>query len=481
MIRMMIRMMIRFLVILFSWVLLFGNLIGPDLGVAFASGEACTSLIAQRDAISSQPPQVKPVCGKPFYAALDCCLTPDSCSSGGLLGGFGGQSINDAAKNMAANGTMLAQAATSAATVCADLRKTCYEACQAELKTINPSTEYVLYQGHQKAIRYCEGVFREAESCLMAVVAQASSVVSQASSVATQTAAATALTGASALGGSGTGGSGSASGDSGFSNTSGVGVNGQQVALEGCQPDVYKPGCPARTGYEKPGRPVASASTGGSSTNLGGGSSSSIGGQQVALEGCQPDVYKPGCPARTGYEKPGRPVASATTGSRGSAALAAAPTTGGGGGRSPGSSGGGMALTANPGGGGTGGSGSSQLGSSGSSVASSGGGANGSTGTGAGGGWGSNPRNGSPYGQGLGASPTAAGTTGSGVAASTTLASAGTNQGLPDNNCDLEEKVFTPACFDIMNDYCTTTQRQGSGCKSFCRTNSASTACAGSK
>jgi hypothetical protein len=134
------------------------------------------------------------------------------------------------------------------------------------------------------------------------------------------------------------------------------------------------------------------------------------------------------------------------------------------------------------------------------------------------GGWGANPRNGSSYGQGLGASPTAAGATGSGgasdpfgsgtgtgsgsglgsgsgsgsssgsggrlpsgVGASTTVASAGTNQGLPDNNCDLEEKVFTPACFDIMNDYCTTTQRQGSGCKSFCRTNSASTACAGSK
>ncbi len=454
----MIRLMIQFLVGLFSLVLLFGNLIDSNFGVAFASGEACTSLIAQRDAISSQPPQVKPVCGKPFYAALDCCLTPDSCSSGGLLGGFGGQSINDAAKNMAANGTMLAQAATSAATVCADLRKTCYEACQAELKTINPSTEYVLYQGHQAAIRYCEGVFREAESCLMAVVAQASSVVSQASSVATQTVAATALTGASALGGSGTGGSGSASGDSGFSDTSGVGVNGQQVAVEGCQPDVYKPGCPARTGYEKPGRPVASASTGGSSTNLGGGSSSSIGGQQVAVEGCQPDVYKPGCPARTGYEKPGRPVASATTGSRGSTGLAAAPTTGGGGGRPTGSSGGGgMALTANPGPGGA----SDPFGS----------GSGSGSGTGSGTGTGFGPQTGSRSG----------GRLPSGVGASTTVASAGTNQGLPDNNCDLEEKVFTSACFDIMNDYCTTTQRQGSGCKSFCRTNSASTACAGSK
>ncbi|MBK9037932.1 MAG: hypothetical protein IPL83_02030 [Bdellovibrionales bacterium] len=198
---MMIRMMIRFLAGLFSLVILFGNLIGLDLGVAFASGEACTSLIAQRDAISSQPPQVKPVCGKPFYAALDCCLTPDSCSSGGLLGGFGGQAINDAAKNMAANGAMLGQAAQMAASSCAKLRNTCYEACQAELKTLNPSTESVFLQGHTTAIRYCEGVFREAESCLMAVVAQASSVVAQASSVATQTAAATALTGASALGG----------------------------------------------------------------------------------------------------------------------------------------------------------------------------------------------------------------------------------------------------------------------------------------
>jgi hypothetical protein len=139
-------MKIRFLVALFCWAFLFGNLIDSDLGVAFASGEACTSLIAQRDAISSNFPQVKPNCQKSFKSALDCCLTPDTCSSGGVLGGFGGQAINDAAKNMAANGAMLGQAAQMAATSCADYRKTCYEACQAELKTINPSTEYVLYQ-----------------------------------------------------------------------------------------------------------------------------------------------------------------------------------------------------------------------------------------------------------------------------------------------------------------------------------------------
>ena len=164
--------------------------------------------MAQRDAISSNFPQVKPNCGQRFKSALDCCLTPDSCSSGGLLGGFGGQAINDAAKNMAVNGAMLGQAAQAAASSCADFRKTCYEACQAELKTINPSAEYDLYQGHQTAMKYCNGIFGEAQSCLMAVVAQASSVVAQASSVATQTAAAMALTGASALGGGGTGGSG---------------------------------------------------------------------------------------------------------------------------------------------------------------------------------------------------------------------------------------------------------------------------------
>ncbi|MBK8202938.1 MAG: hypothetical protein IPK68_11655 [Bdellovibrionales bacterium] len=288
---MMIRMMIRFLVGLFSLVLLFGNLIGLDLGIAFASGEACTSLMAQRDAISSNFPQVKPNCGQSFKSALDCCLTPDTCTSGGLLRGFGGQAINDAAKNMAANGAMLGQAAQTAASSCADFRKTCYEACQAELETIDPSTEYVLYQGHQTAMKYCNGIFGEAQSCLMAVVAQASSVVSQASSVASQTAAATALTGASALGGSGTGGSGSASGDSGFSDTSGVGVNGQQVAVEGCRPDVYKVGCPARTGYEKSGRTLAGTSSGGTSTAS---DSSSLSGQQVAVEGCRPDVYKVG-------------------------------------------------------------------------------------------------------------------------------------------------------------------------------------------
>lgn len=174
----------------------------------------------------------------------------------------------------------------------------------------------------------------------------------------------------------------------------------------------------------------------------------------------------------------------------GSSALAAAPTGGGGSSSSSGSSGG-MALTAHTGGGAS--SGSAQSGSAGSGTSSS------SSGSG---GWGANSNNGSSYGQGLGASPTTAGATGSGgggepfgsgsgsrsggrlpsgVAATTTVASAGTNQGLPDNNCDLEEKVFTPACFDIMNDYCTTTQRQGSGCKSFCGTNRSATACAGSK
>ncbi|MBK8202937.1 MAG: hypothetical protein IPK68_11650 [Bdellovibrionales bacterium] len=180
-------------------------------------------------------------------------------------------------------------------------------------------------------------------------------------------------------------------------------------------------------------------------------------------------------------------MAGTSTGHSGSSALSAAPTGGGGSGSS-----GGMALTAHTGGGG-GVSGTAQSGTAGS-------GTNPSSGTG---GWGPNPRNGSSYGQGLGASPTATapgaggggdpfgsgsgsssgsgGRLPSGVAATTTVASAGTNQGLPDNNCDLEEKVFTPACFDIMNDYCTTTHRQGSGCKSFCRTNSASTACAGSK
>ncbi|MBK7842800.1 MAG: hypothetical protein IPJ71_03760 [Bdellovibrionales bacterium] len=440
-------------------ILFFGNLIGPDLGLAFADGGICTSLSAQRDAISKNPLTLKAYCKSSFESALQCCLTPDTCSPGGVLGGFGGEAINDAAKNLAANGAMLAQAAGTAASECAKLRNTCYETCEAESKTINPSTEYALYQGHNTAMKYCGGVFREAGLCLEDVVAKASSVVSQATSVATQTAAATALTGAGALGGSGTGGSGS---DGSYGDSSGEKVAATPSQIWG----GTGPKAPCVTQGNSP-RPCLQASI-------------STSGSAVAVT-TPSNSGDPRNGSNAPYVSPGpsgaRSLSSATTGS-GSTGLAAAPTTGGG--RSPGSSGG-MALTANPGGGGAGGSGSSQSGSSGSSVASSGGGANGSTGTGAGGGWGSNPRNGSPYGQGLGASPTTAGTTGSGVAASTTLASAGTNQGLPDNNCDLEEKVFTPACFDIMNDYCTTTQRQGSGCKSFCRTNSASTACAGSK
>lgn len=47
-------------------ILIFGNLIGPDLGLAFADGGSCTSLIAQREAISSNFPQVKPKCGNSF-------------------------------------------------------------------------------------------------------------------------------------------------------------------------------------------------------------------------------------------------------------------------------------------------------------------------------------------------------------------------------------------------------------------------------
>lgn len=442
-------------------ILFFGNLIGPDLGMAVADDGICTSFSAQRDAISKNPLTLKAYCKSSFESALQCCLTPDTCSPGGVLGGFGGEAINDAAKNLAANGAMLAQAAGEAASECASLRNSCYETCEAEGKTINPSTEYVLYQGHNTAMRYCGGVFREAELCLSAVVAQASSVVSQASSVATQTAAATALTGAGALGGSGTGGSGGSGGSYGDSSGDDVAVTPSQIYGGGTGPKA-----PCVTQGSNP-RPCLQ-----SSTTTGSGNVAVTPSQIYGGPGPQAPYVSPGPSSDRA-----RPTASTATGS-GSTGLAAAPTTGGG--RSPGSSGG-MALTANTGGGGTGGSGSSQSGSSGSSVASSGGGANGSTGTGAGGGWGSNPRNGSPYGQGLGASPTTAGTTGSGVAASTTLASAGTNQGLPDNNCDLEEKVFTPACFDIMNDYCTTTQRQGSGCKSFCRTNSASTACAGSK
>lgn len=137
----------RLFILFIYGMLIFGNLIGPNSGVAFASGEECSWISEQRNTISNNFPQVKLNCGESFKSALECCLNPDTCSSGGVLGGFGGQAINDAAKNVAANGAMLGQAAQMAQPVALIIVKLAMRLVRLNSKPSTPQPNTISIRG----------------------------------------------------------------------------------------------------------------------------------------------------------------------------------------------------------------------------------------------------------------------------------------------------------------------------------------------